>query len=521
MVPTGNNVLAIEWDRSEFRYVWVAHASRKVHIRALGRMAMPESQDVASLPDELLADLKVLLRARGAQTIVCLARSDVEEFETTFPPADDREIAQLVSLESHKQLPSIDDNARVDYLTIEQGEDLTRRVSIVVLGGERHRQIAESVARQGWKLASIQMRHIAASLLLRRLANLNDFPRSILLSVSRSDADLIVLERDQIALVRTIPLSAEFDSDTLGEKLALEIQRSLMVTARPGHEESTGGEQVFLFGVADEQQSLASQLSAALPATVTLVDPLGPFQVRARAVPDRLHAFAGLLGSVLDLPAAQMIDLHTPKCAHAVSSWRQRAWFYGSLAATVLISLVVVSQNRLAQLEEANAALGRTLKQSQKTCDQLKSGMAVIDQVEDWSSDDINWLEELRELSQRFPERSRVQVKSMTLSSGSGSDGVISMNLRARDETVISQLEQAIRDEFHQVRTHQLNQSESDEEFPWQFGATILLQRRDREEFIPVAEVPNAPRSSGSGSDTEDGQPSPSDTPISGEGGEP
>lgn len=521
MVPTGNNVLAIEWDRSEFRYVWVAHGPRRVQIRALGRMAIPEAADISLLPDELLADLKVLLRARGAQTIVCLARSDVEEFETTLPPADDREIAQLVDLEAHKQLPAIGDSSRVDYLTIEQAADRTSRVSIVVLDGERHRQISESVARQGWKLASVQLRHIAASLLLRRLASLGDVPRSILLSVSRSDADLIVLEREQIALVRTIPLSAEFDSNTLGEKLSLEIQRSLMVTARPGHQETAEGDQVFLFGVADEQKALASQLAAALPAKVTLIDPLAPFQMRTDNIPDRLHAFAGLLGSVLEQPAAQTIDFQTPKCTRTKSSWRKRAIFYGSVAAAALVALVVASQNQLSQFKEANDTLRLELTQLQRTFDQLKSRMDVIDQVAEWQRDDINWLEELRELSQRFPDRSRVQVKSMTLSSGTGSDGVISMNLRARDETVISRLEQSIRDAFHQVRTHQLNQSESDEEFPWQFGATILLQRREREEFSRADEGPQPPAPLDGEAASDLPQPSPSESPVSGDGGGP
>jgi hypothetical protein len=57
------------------------------------------------------------------------------------------------------------------------------------------------------------------------------------------------------------------------------------------------------------------------------------------------------------------------------------------------------------------------------------------------------------------------------------------MNLQAKDENVITKMEQTIRDEFHQVRTNQFSQSDSEEELPWQFGASILLSRRDREEF--------------------------------------
>ncbi len=485
MIPVGNNVLAIEWDRSELRYVWVAHTGRRIVIRNMGRMVVPDSTP-GQTPYELLSDLKVLLRAKNAQVIVCLARSDVDEFEAILPPADDHEMGPLVTNEAHKHLPAIGDEARIDYFTIEHSADLTRRVAIAVLAGERYRQIAASIKQQSWKLASLQLRHVATAQLLRRLIDLSAFPRSILLSVSGSDADLIVLEKDQMVLVRTIPLSTDFEKDSLGEKLAVEIQRSLMVTARPDHEEVSSGEQIFLFGSDAEQQSLIQQLSAALSATVTLVNPLQPFVSRDKAVPARLHQFAGLFGSILDQPRHQMIDLQSTKCVKPISSWRQRSIFYGAVAGVFLIALVAGARNSLTQLSRNNAALKQKIAQAQKTTDEMSERMMVVDKVEEWHHDDVNWLDELQELSHRFPERSKVQVKSMTLSSGSISDGVISMNLRAKDDTVISQLEQAVRDGFHQVRTNQLSQDESDVEFPWQFGATILLQRRERDEYSPA-----------------------------------
>ena len=80
----------------------------------------------------------------------------------------------------------------------------------------------------------------------------------------------------------------------------------------------------------------------------------------------------------------------------------------------------------------------------------------------------------------------------MTLSSSPANPGVIVMNLQAKDENVITKMEQTIRDEFHQVRTNQFSQSDSEEELPWQFGASILLSRRDRDQFslTPGAKPP-------------------------------
>jgi hypothetical protein len=47
-----------------------------------------------------------------------------------------------------------------------------------------------------------------------------------------------------------------------------------------------------------------------------------------------------------------------------------------------------------------------------------------------------------------------------------------------------------VRDEAHQIRINQLSQNESDKEFPWQFGATVLVKRREREEYIQSTIVP-------------------------------
>jgi hypothetical protein len=49
------------------------------------------------------------------------------------------------------------------------------------------------------------------------------------------------------------------------------------------------------------------------------------------------------------------------------------------------------------------------------------------------------------------------------------------------------------------VRTNQFSQSDNEEELPWQFGASILLSRRDRDQFNLTPEAKPA----------EDGQDSP------------
>ena len=113
----------------------------------------------------------------------------------------------------------------------------------------------------------------------------------------------------------------------------------------------------------------------------------------------------------------------------------------------------------------------------------MRERTKVVDDIEAWQKDDINWLEELRGLSTHFPDRSNAQVKSMSMAIGSLNQGIISMNVRAKDELVISRLESAVRDPSHQVRTNQLSQNADDIDFPWHFSAQVVLKRREREEY--------------------------------------
>lgn len=509
MVPSSNNLIALEWDRDEIRYLWAGQAARRLVIRAIGRVTSAELNVDEPTWEMLATEIKQRLRARNSRVVAVLARSEVEEFEATFPPAEAHELASLATNEAHKHLPNADE-ARLDYLEIEQAPDATRRVMIAALLPTAYSRLAAGIKQQGWKLASIQLRHVAVAGLIRRRVNLVPQSRTIAVSLNRHDAELILLEGERIILVRSIPLSTEGGREALGERLAVEIQRSLMVTARAESTDQAGSDRVVVLGTPAEQTDLCDKLAAVLKLPVESVNPIEAFAAFPKDLPGGLHHFSGLLGSLLEQPPSLTIDLQNSKCGRPKSIWLQRAILYGSAAALAVAIGIGWSWQTIAEARNANRIQKQELNKLEKQLAQLTERVAMVDQVDNWRADDINWLDELRELSLRFPERSLMQVKSMTLSSGSISPGIITMNLQARNENVIAELEQAIRDDFHQVRTNQFSQSESDEELPWQFGATILVERRERDEFaVPVLPAPGPATPSAPGNPPPMTQPNP------------
>jgi len=511
MVPNSNNLVVLEWDRDELRYLWAGQAARRLVIRAIGRIqpgdttptdetpataeptTPPTSASPASSADSLLGELKLRLRAKNSRAILVLSRGDVEEFEATLPPASDAELAELVINEAHKHLANADE-ARLDYLEVERAPDQTRRLSIFALPQPAFAKQQAAIKQQGWTLSSLPIRHVAAASLLRKQVDLSSQPRSILVNLNRNDIELLIFEFERIILVRTISFAADNDPVALAERLAIEIQRSLMVTAKAEAEQTATPDQIYIFGQESEQRPLADRLTANLQLATTILNPIEAFVAFPKDLPSELHHFTGLLGSLIEEPADRTIDLLNSKCGRPKSPWLRRGLFYGGAAAAALVGTVWWAFDQVSQIQDSNADLKRQLTKLEKQLEQLEDKTAVVEQISAWRVDDINWLDELRELSDRFPERSLVQVKSMTLSSSPSNPGVIAMNLQAKNESVITQMEQTIRDEFHQVRTNQFSQSDSEQELPWQFGANILVSRRDRDQFLapPAATSPPA-----------------------------
>ncbi|MFN5708511.1 MAG: hypothetical protein ACK48X_10710 [Planctomycetota bacterium] len=511
MVPNSNNLVVLEWDRDELRYLWAGQAARRLVIRAIGRIqpgdttptdetpataeptTHPTSASPASSADSLLGELKLRLRAKNSRAILVLSRGDVEEFEATLPPASDAELAELVINEAHKHLANADE-ARLDYLEVERAPDQTRRLSIFALPQPAFAKQQAAIKQQGWTLSSLPIRHVAAASLLRKQVDLSSQPRSILVNLNRNDIELLIFEFERIILVRTISFAADNDPVALAERLAIEIQRSLMVTAKAEAEQTATPDQIYIFGQESEQRPLADRLTANLQLATTILNPIEAFVAFPKDLPSELHHFTGLLGSLIEEPADRTIDLLNSKCGRPKSPWLRRGLFYGGAAAAALVGTVWWAFDQVSQIQDSNADLKRQLTKLEKQLEQLEDKTAVVEQISAWRVDDINWLDELRELSDRFPERSLVQVKSMTLSSSPANPGVIAMNLQAKNESVITQMEQTIRDEFHQVRTNQFSQSDSEQELPWQFGAHSLVSRRDRDQFLapPAATSPPA-----------------------------
>ncbi|MBX3418052.1 MAG: hypothetical protein KF851_10650 [Pirellulaceae bacterium] len=482
MLPKTKNHLVIEWDRQQARYAWVCSVGARNMIRAIGSVQAAEGESTSHL-ETYLADIKALLRLKNPELVFVMPRREIEEFEATLPPSKDDELAQLVLIQAHERWPGISEQSIIDYYHMVGGSDGMLRVSIAALLDDKRINYIGWAKSAGWKLSAIRLRHLASVNLLQRQVALASWPQSVLLSVSRKDADLVVFSQGQISLVRTIPLAAESTDQALAEKLKLEIQRSLLVASPPANDSESPELPIFLFGDQGELSELVQRLEPDLPGQIRVIDPFVNFQRSNTETLEDVNRYAAVLGAALEGSPATTLDFCKPKCVKKRSAIYRRIALYAAAGCLLLGALIGNAWQQVAEAREQNLELKRELAKVDEQIANLKKRTAVVDYVSQWQRDDINWLEELRGLSLRMPSRSQTQVRSMTMTSSPGRKGMISMNLRAGSDSVISEFEKAVRDGSHQVRTNQLSQTAPGTDFPWQFGAAIMINPRDRQQL--------------------------------------
>ena len=200
----------------------------------------------------------------------------------------------------------------------------------------------------------------------------------------------------------------------------------------------------------------------------------------------------------------QSLDFaHPRKTPQPPSPWRKAA-FYGA-AATILLGIgaswIYREQQETAQQV---AVLKDRADKYQRRLQQVTSKRAIVDAVRRWQADDVTWLDELRDVSARFPSSSRASVRKMSLSS-SGKGGLVDIKLQVATPEAITAMESGIRDRFHQVRSKRISETSGGGLLPWRFETLITLQRRSRADY--TSEEPASPDTTAPVKTTSDNSP--------------
>ena len=497
-------LLAVDWDTQQARYVLATVANRKVRVSALGSEDVPaelpsRTEDDADDADEASGQVspeearnawyaawldRVLKkhRVRSCRVLFALPRSGVELFTLSLPPTTEEELPELVENQAMQESTSITDDTILDFLPdqVEPGEP--RRVTVAALQPEEVAAIRERCETGRRKLHRLLLRPMASLSLFRRLASDREAPALILSHVG-TEADLNVVYQGRLVLTRTVRFPEEATDEEIFDRLLAEIQRTLLVTPR----ELLGDqsvERVSVIGGQADNAPLLEEIEQQLTLSAEFLDPFAVTGVKEARVPAHRERFAPLLGMLLDEAlGTQPVDfLHPRRSPQKLAPWKVATAAFGALALVGLIVGVFV-WGELSEVREENAALRQRLRELNEIARRAVRQRDRIEAVSDWRNRDVQWLDELRDLSVRFPPSRDAVVTRMTMRPSQRRGGMIDLQGLVRDPNIVVNMERQIRDRYRNVRSRRIQQRALQDDYTWLFETSVSVLPRRAEEY--------------------------------------
>ena len=471
--------LFVQATRPTCRYVIVREATTQPICVAAGAFDHGDPETLAErVRDELSS--KGLSAARA---VLLLPRGDVEVNSLRLPPASDDELPEMVANMLAQQ--SDDEPTVHDFIVSDESAE-DGSLDVLTFSVARH-VLDTWLARfrdQNIRLQAVTFGGIGAVRLLGEVST-NPARTSVVVTTTDQDTDLVVIESARPVLFRTIPRATGGEQFVI-DQLAGDIQRTLNLVGQPNDEQT----RVYLIGTVGEQEDAAKSLSDKLSLSVSLVNPFE--QLRGDARVDKPSRFANLIGTATAWNSDKLsVDLLNPRRPAAKPGVVSRYGFWGAVAACLLAlgGYLLWEQNQEQKLmvEEQKNQLKRLIKPVKRA----RQKELIANAVDAWRANEVNWLDELKLLSDRMPPASDATVGSLTLASGNGM-GRMDMSVEVSEPNVRMALEEAILDERHAIRSKRVTDASNRSSTAFRFQTVVTLKPAPLKPLTKIVdELPN------------------------------
>jgi hypothetical protein len=486
-------LLALDWDDHEARYVVASTRGAQLVIDAAGSIPVPTPTDESDARQTLVSALSsdpALRKIGRVRTLVAIDRSQVELLSLTLPPASDAELPDLVRNQAARESNIVTEDTSLDFVPLNDDPTEPRRVAAVALSRERLKEIQAICSAAGIAPDAILMRPYAAAALL---AGSSEKPTQVflLINVFEEEIDLSVVWHDKVLLWRTLRLANVSHDPAAAQKLIAEINRTVIVAGQ-----SLQGQQIetaYLLGGLDEHPALWEQMQTGLSLSVTSVDPFDTVGESAADRPASVGRFSALLGALVVEARGDRhaIDLLDPRKTPTPPDRRRTLTLAGAAAGLLLLLVGYHVWSTLSAVDAENQSLTDELDRLDDEFKLASKRHKVVQAIRDWGESDVNWLDELRDLSLRLPSARDVVLLRMGMSHSRNVGGNIEMTGVVRDPAIVSRIENSVRDKDHQISSRHVQERDQDKSYAWHFEAQLVVTPRTSKGYVshlPVGE---------------------------------
>jgi hypothetical protein len=252
-------------------------------------------------------------------------------------------------------------------------------------------------------------------------------------------------------------------------------------------------DEILICGLKDDYELLTEQLHQTFNYPVKCVNPTSCLQPSAFAVqdpPPQIERFASLMGALAQECSRQRhrVDFLNPRKTVVKTIDRKRTTIYAGLAvALVLLAIacawwVLSSQDK--KLETLNNQLAQIIRQNEG-----QNGRPGVDQIigevgriDDWVVWDVDWLDELSQISQRFMTPDDAIVDNFTAELANDSAQVTLKGRMAEIDTG-AELKSELATRPYTVKSGRTLRLDDDSDYQLSIEANLALER-DRAEVI-------------------------------------
>jgi hypothetical protein len=483
--------LAIDWDETECRYAVASLQNEKVAVRDVG-IAPIDSEEFGSPLDALSMAVHSLCKEEkigSCPILLSLGRSNVEWLQQKLPPCKETEISLLLKNQVLREISGSTEADPVDYLLLESSSE-GHRVLGLTISQKYRRSLTRAFRALGYPPMRIGFRAAnVAELILHNPELLGAEvaePRLVVNTVG-DDVDLIILADQRIAAVRSFRLPAESPQKDVSADtqrtlaLADEIERTLMIG--PEGSDPLPIQHIILFG--DGSETKLPKHLAKIGLTVQVWNPLTLPNVSAPPSVNEPEKFAPLIGSLLVQAQKRkpVIDFLHPKEAPKPPNYTRPILLALALLGILCGGLYYWNLTEIRRLETQLAAIKNEHAEVAAELRQVTPGAMVLWQTHIRETQNVVWLDVLKDLSEVLPSGTDLVVSQMTFTSGPINNnprfaGSITLHGMARDPEVLRKLQHDLHTSGrYWMQNPEPRPNPAGGGYPWWFRTTIYRLR--------------------------------------------
>lgn len=481
-------ILALDWDRRQLRYVLALVGRKTVKVLQAAEVAMAMVQEADG---EEVADPAATLKSKLGRSVsrlpalVGVDRASVETLSLTLPPATDAELPELVLNQAMRESASITEDTALDFLPVAGEAGQPREVLAAALAADAMARIRLVCSQAGIKPSRLLLRPYASASLFLRSQQALPGEACLLVNLVGDEVDLTVVAEGKIVFTRTARIPHSDDQAETDRRVLAEIGRTLMVAMQQRMGDQAVS-RIHVFGSPGDHQGLVEAISGQYELPAAEFDPFDAVEVRRKVIPEHAGSFAPLLGMLLDEAdgAKHAIDFLHPRQAPKPPDRRRLLVAIAALLVTGGLFIWYQQARELKKLDGAIASLAKTRDERKAQATQAFTRAQVVNSLRAWHAAELNWLDELRDLSIRFPSGSDMVVLQMALSPGRAGGGAISFSGMARDPKIVVRMESNIRDRYHDIRSKRVQERGPQGSLAWSFETSLSVAPRSKSTYV-------------------------------------